>query len=142
MSVAVKVNMITSVQKKALWGAAKANGLDKDALYDVIESMSGKEHMTELTYVEAAKVLDRINNKESHVMNNQKRTDKGGNPETVKLRKKIYALTEQLGWNDNNERINGFIYKMFKINRIEWLPADKCHKLIEILKKMVAEREI
>ncbi len=135
-----KVNMISHVQKKALWGAARANGLDKDALYDVIESVTGKEHMTELTYVEAAKVLDRINNKKAYVENTQKRTDLGGNPETIQLRKKIYQLTGQLGWNDNNERINGFVYKMFKVSRIEWLPVNKCHKLIEILKKMVEER--
>lgn len=133
--------MISNVQKKALWGAAKANGLDKDALYYVIESVAGKEHMTELTYVEAAKVLDRINNKKSYVDNNQKRTDIGGNSETIAQRRKIYRLTGQLGWNNDNNRINGFVKKHFKVDRIEWLSAQQCHKLIEMLKKMVEQRE-
>ncbi len=136
-----KVNTISNVQKKALWGAAKANGLDKEALYDVIESITGKEHMTDLTYVEAAKVLDRINNKETYEKKNQKRTDKGGNIETIAQRRKIYMLTGQLGWNNDNNRINGFVKKNFSVDRIEWLSMQQCNKLIEMLKKMVEQRE-
>ena len=129
-------NMITNEQKKALWGAAKTKGLDKDVLYSIIESVSGKVHMTELSYVEAAKVLDRINNKKAE----QKRTDIGGNIDTQAQRRKIYVLTDKLGWNDNNKRINGFVKKIFCIDKVEWLNKQECNKLIEMLKMMIIER--
>lgn len=133
---AKKVNMINNDQKKALWSASRAKGLSKEDLYSIISDVSKKEHMTELTYVEAAMVLDRVNNKK-HQFNPNKRTDEGGNSETVALRQKIYRLTEQLGWNDNNNRINGFIKANFKVETIQWLSKAQCMKLIEMLKKMI-----
>ncbi len=138
-SSAKQINMITNEQKKALWSASRAKGLEKEDLYNIIEAVSKKEHMTELTYVEAAKVLDRINNKKHN--SNTKRTDVGGNVETKAQRKKIFYLTGQLGWNDNDERINGFVNKIFRVERLEWLNRQQCHKLIEMLKQMVKERE-
>lgn len=53
----------------------------------------------------------------------------------IRQRRKIYALTEKLGWNNNNARINGFVKKMFDVERLEWLDDDQCSKLIEILRK-------
>ena len=65
-----------------------------------------------------------------------KRTDSKGNDLTSRQRRKIYKLTEQLGWNNNNARINGFVKKMFNVERIEWLDDEQCSRLIEMLKKM------
>lgn len=132
------VKMMTNKQRCAIWASANKHGIDNEAVHDIISSVANKESMKQLNYVEAAKVLDRINNKRK----TQKRTDEGGNPETVRLRNKIYSLTGELGWNNDNERINRFVYRMFKIDRLEWLPENKCHKLIEILKKMVSKTEV
>lgn len=134
------MRMIEQKQIKAIWASARENGLDKQSVYDVIFGVSGKEHMTELTYMEAAQVLGRIRGQQFTTAP-QKRTDQGGDPATVPLRRKIYALTGELGWNDDNSRINGFAKKMFKVERIEWLSVQQCHILIEALKKMV-ERPI
>ncbi len=131
------MRMIEQKQIKAIWASARENGLDKQSVYDVISGVSGKEHMTELTYMEAAQVLGRIRGQQLPTAPQQKRTDQGGDPETVPLRRKIYALTSELGWNDDNSRINGFCKKMFKVERIEWLSVQQCHILIEALKKMV-----
>lgn len=128
------MRMIEQKQIKAIWASARENGLDKQSVYDVISGISEKEHMTELTYMEAAQVLGRIRGTQYE---QQKRTDQGGDPETVPLRRKIYALTGELGWNDDNNRINGFAKKMFKVERIEWLSVKQCHILIEALKQML-----
>lgn len=138
MTAKKKVRMITDVQKRCLWAATHSHGLNEDILYSTIESVSGQNSMRALTYVEAAKVLDRLNgNSVDEAVYTQKRTDDGGNPKTIPLRKKIYRLTGLLGWNDNNNRINGFVKKNFKVERIEWLSVAQCHKLIEMLKKMI-----
>lgn len=128
------MRMIEKKQIAAIWASAKEYGLDKQNVYDIIGAVSEKEHMTGLTYLEAAKVIGKI---KGYAEQSQKRTDAGGDPATVPLRKKIYALTKELGWNDNNDRINGFCKKMFGVERIEWLQVWQCHSCIEALKKMV-----
>ena len=72
---------------------------------------------------------------------NSKRTDEGGDPRTVWQRRKIYALTEALGWNNDNRRINGFVKRMTHVDRIEWLTPAQANKVIEALKSMVAQKE-
>ena len=40
----------------------------------------------------------------------------GGNPTTERQRRKIYALTEALGWNSDKRRIEGFVKRMTGID--------------------------
>lgn len=128
---------------RAIWGLAKSPELDMDdeMLYALILNETGKDSMKSLVQGEIDHICRLLQNEKNKRMIKSKRTDEGGNEDTVKLRKKIYILTGQLGWNDDNKRINGFVKKMFKVNRLEWLDVSQCHKLIEILKKMM-EREV
>ena len=64
-----------------------------------------------------------------------------GNVATVNQRKKVYKLTEELGW-DKKARINGMCRKMFGVGSLEWIDYQQCSKLIEALKKMVARKEM
>lgn len=130
---------------RAIWGLAKSPELmlEEDILYAIIRRETKKESMRQLSQSEIDNVCRILQNMKDDVTraNKGKRTDEGGNTETERLRKKVYALTEELGWNDNNNRINGFVMKMFKVSRIEWLTYAQCNKLIEILKKMIDRQE-
>jgi hypothetical protein len=130
---------------RTIWGLAKSPELllDDEDLYGIIGRETGKDSMRKLTQGEIDKVCRVLSNMKDSVNRSArgKRTDEGGNPQTEKLRRKIYALTGELGWNNNNERINGFVKKMFKVDRIEWLTVPQCHKIIEALKKMVDRKE-
>ena len=133
--------MISKEQIKNIWGFSKDVGVDKDNLYCMIERISKKDSMRKMTKLQANKLIRELivlkdNNKK--VKNRlAKRTDTGGNKNTQLQRKKIYSLTAILGWNDNNNRINGFVKRMFKVDRIDWLDETQCNKLIEILKQMI-----
>ena len=70
-----------------------------------------------------------------------KRTDTGGDPRTEKQRRKIYALTGILGWNNDSRRVNGFVKRITGVDRLEWLTPGQCEKVIEALKAMVARQE-
>ena len=70
-----------------------------------------------------------------------KRTDEGGDPRTVQQRRKIFALTEELGWNDDPRRIQGFVKRMTGVDCLEWLNASQCEKIIEGLKAMAARQQ-
>ena len=126
---------------KSLWGLSKSAelGLDDEALYSIIRRETGKDSMRKLTQNEINKVGTVLSKMKDAVKG--KRTDSKGNDLTSRQRRKIYALTEKLGWNNNNARINGFVKKMFDVERLEWLDDDQCSKLIEILKKMVNRLE-
>jgi len=128
---------------RTIWGLAKSPelSLNEDALYAIIERETGKDSMRQLTQGQIDKVCRALSGMKDGAKRTQKRTDEGGSPRTVKLRNKIYALTGELGWNDDNARINGFVKKMFKVDRIEWLTVPQCHIIIEALKKMVERKE-
>lgn len=126
------VNMIDNKQKKAIWTAAKEKGLSKDDVYSVILNTAKKEHMTELTYVEAAKVLDKINNKNN-------RNYSGPGKITSNQMNMINDLVNKLGWNE--ERLNGFIKSKYKLEVINWLSMKQASNCIEALKNMIKRKD-
>lgn len=138
--------MISKEQIKNIWGFSKDVGVDKDNLYCMIERISKKDSMRKMTKLQANRLIRELivmkdNNKKVKYRSSKRRTDTGGNKNTQLQRKKIYSLTAILGWNDNNNRINGFVKRMFKVDRIDWLDEAQCNKLIEILKQMIIRQE-
>lgn len=126
---------------KTIWGIAKSPELQlsEDELYIIISRETKKDSMRKLTQGEVnniCRVL--LNMKDSVAKKEQRRTDTHGNAQTETMRKKVYILTGELGWNNDNSRINGFVKRMFGVDYIGWLTPEQCTKLIEILKKMIA----
>ncbi|NPV89799.1 MAG: regulatory protein GemA [Firmicutes bacterium] len=124
---------------KTIWGLAKSPelALDKDTLYSIIYRETGKDSMRQLSQKEINQVCYALSALKDSAKGKSDRTDTGGNKLTKAKRQKIYRLTGELGWNDNNARINGFVKKMFEVERLEWLNNEQCSKLIEMLKSMV-----
>lgn len=129
---------------RMIWGIAKSPelALDDEALYSVIERETGKNSMKQLTQGELDTVCRVLQNMKDGVKApaRRKRTDEGGNAKTKRQREKVYALTGELGWNGDVNRINGMCKRMFGVERLEWLDQNQCYKLIEALKKMVARK--
>lgn len=55
-----------------------------------------------------------------------KRIDEGGNAQTEKQRRKIYALCDELGWNNDPRRLAGFVKRVTQVDRVEWLTIAQC----------------
>lgn len=127
---------------RTLWGLARSPelGLEKEDLYAVIYRETGKEHMHDLTQAELDKVAGVLGGMKDGVKSSirYKRTDEGGNAATTAQRRKIYMLTEDLGWNDDNRRISAFAKRITGVDRLEWLSRLQCNMVIEALKDMVA----
>lgn len=130
---------------RTLWAIAKSPelGLTDEDLHGVVYRETGKESMKQLTQGEITTVARVLQNMKDGVQRDthSKRTDEGGDPRTVPLRHKIYALCDVLGWNDDNNRINGLVRKMCGVDRIEWLTMAQCSKVVEALKSMIARQE-
>ena len=130
---------------RTLWAIAKSPELhlsDED-LHAVVFRETGKESMKKLSQGEINEVARVLQNMKDSVNGSArtKRTDTGGDARTVQQRRKIYALTEALGWNSDPQRIQGFVKRMTGIDRLEWLNVAQCEKVIEGLKAMVARQK-
>ena len=117
---------------RTLWAIAKSPELhltDED-LHAVVYRETGKESMKMLTQGEVNTV--------ARVLQNMK--DTGGDIRTTAQRRKIYALCEALGWNDDPRRIQRFVKRVAHVDRIEWLNMAQCEKVIEGLKAILARQ--
>ena len=128
---------------RTLWAIAKSPELrltDED-LHAVVYRETGKESMRKLTQGEISTVACVLQNMKDSASRDirHKRTDEGGDPRTVELRRKVYRLMEELGWNQS--QVNGLMRRMFRVERIEWLNPDQCIKLIEGLKAILARQK-
>lgn len=130
---------------RTLWAIAKSPELhmtDED-LHAVVYRETGKESIKALTQGQINEVARVLQNMKDGVSRSTrpKRTDEGGDARTIQQRRKIYALTEQLGWNDNPQRIQGFVKRMTGVDRLEWLNVAQCEKVIEGLKAILKRQE-
>ena len=130
---------------RTLWAIAKSPELhmDSEDLHAVVYRETGKDSLKNLSQNDlnqVASVLQKMKDSASG-QKRPKRTDESGDPRTAAQRRKIHALCEALGWNDNPKRIQGFVRRMTKIDRIEWLDHKQCAVVIEALKKMAERKE-
>ena len=130
---------------RTLWAIAKSPELhmtDED-LHAVVYRETGKESIKALTQGQINEVARVLQNMKDGVSRSTrtKRTDEGGDVRTVQQRRKIYALTESLGWNDNPQRIQGFVKRITGVDRLEWLNVAQCEKVIEGLKAILKRQE-
>lgn len=130
---------------RTLWAIAKSPELrltDED-LHAIVYRETKKESIRQLTQGQintVARVLQNMKDSASRDART-KRTDTGGDARTVQQRRKIYALTEALGWNDDPRRIQGFVKRVTHVDRIEWLTVAQCEKVIEGLKAILARQQ-
>ena len=115
---------------------------DED-LHAVVYRETGKASIKALTQGQINEVARVLQNMKDGVSRSTrpKRTDEGGDARTIQQRRKIYALTESLGWNDNPQRIQGFVKRMTGVDRLEWLNVTQCEKVIEGLKAILKRQE-
>ena len=94
---------------------------------------TGKESIRALTQGQISEVVRVLQNMKDGArgITRAKRTDEGGDARTIQQRRKIYALTASLGWNDNPQRIQAFAKRMTGMDRLEWLSAAQCLSLGE-----------
>lgn len=59
----------------------------------------------------------------------------------LQQRRKIWHLCDELGWNNDFRRIQGFVKKMTGTDRLEWLTPPQCEKVIEALKAILAREK-
>ncbi len=132
----IEVWRINKRQISKIWAAAKERGIDRADVYDLVLQVSGQDSIKGMTQDQANKIIDRIVGTCS-----RPEYQKQGRITTDQMRKKIYMLTVELGWDKNPKRLEGFCKRLFKVEKVEWLDERQCYQLIETLKDMVKRKE-
>lgn len=126
---------------KKIWGIAKSPELKLtgEELHFLVQAHTGKDSIRALNEREIKTVIRVLCGMKDSVKKEGRGKNRGGNISTENQRKKIYRLTQELGW-DKPARLNGMCRRMFGVSAVEWLDYRQCSKLIEALKGM-AERK-
>lgn len=130
------------VSIRTLWGLAKSQELQltDDELHLVVQAQTGKSSMKDLTESERRRVAYVLGQMKESASGKKKKPVSMVSNATDNQRRKIYVLARELGW-DDPKRLTGFVKKMFRVDRVEWLDYQQCSNLIEALKSMVERQE-
>lgn len=134
--------MISQKQIKLMWVLSRQLDLDNDDLHKVVFGITGKKSIKTLSVMEGKEVIDALIQAGAKVK--KKRRPRRDLPPNViematrKQRRLIKYLEKSLGWDDNPERLNGFVRRTIK-KKVISTKLDAM-KIIEGLKGM-AERE-
>ena len=149
---------ISKEQKKIIYTLGQALGLvdrseEKDLLHTLIESMTGKNHVSELSVQEATQVIDRLkgNMKGTDRIQSTKskaapvhRPGMASDGQIRMIWRQMYLLRDYdpPGANkDLKQRLRGFLKKYAGIDDIQFLTVEKANNVIEGLKGTVASEK-
>ncbi len=130
--------MITEKQLKAIWTVGRQLGMDSDRLHEFVFGITGKKSIKALSVSEAAEVIDSLIEAGARIKKKRKpRRDLP--PNVVELVtcdqvQFIKYLEKQLGWQDNPERLKGFLRRIIKREGIR--TKQEGIKVIQGLKSM------
>lgn len=142
---------ISSCQLRKIYAIAQSLGMvtrnGDDALHDLTESMTGKEHLKELTYEEALKLIGELETKQGDIPPPRKRArpvkSRSGGASDGQQRK-VWALMYQLQQVSPStalpgDRLCGIIRRelqmdAFATNPFAWIDYPTCIRLIEAIK--------
>lgn len=130
---------------KSIWSTSEKLGLHnpkeskekikESELYLLLYRETKKTSMRECTDSELQRLLNGL---KFFQQENKAKT----NMITEKQKKYIKFLERKLGWNNNQNRLRGFIKKYAKVDSIDWLTAKHASNVIEGLKKLLKENQM
>ncbi|HWP96431.1 MAG TPA: phage protein GemA/Gp16 family protein [Syntrophomonadaceae bacterium] len=126
---------ISSGQMKRIYATARKLGIDNELLHDMVETQCKKKHISDLTMIQAGRMIDRLGQMEGRVITNT--AGRKVPLVTKRQRYKIDQLVTQLGWDDNPKRLKGFCKKYTGVDNPDWMTKEQAWRLIEGLKALL-----
>lgn len=120
---------MSAAQIKSIWGMASGLSLNKEDVYAILYRETKKDSMRNCSNNELNKVIK--------VLIALKGQTNSANMITDEQYYHIKRLEKQLGWDDNPKRLEAFLKKYYKVDKLKWLSMGDASKLIESLKSMI-----
>lgn len=115
---------------KKIWATSKRIGMEKEDVYAVLKRETGKESMRDCSQKELERVYLSLQSIQGF-------DNFRGNRATKRQLWKIKQLEQQLGWQDEPQRLQGFLKKFYQVEHFEWLTSEQAWRCIESLKKLL-----
>lgn len=130
-----------AADKRRLWAIAKSPELKltEEEVHAIVLRETGKTSIRELSDRELAQVVQVLQEMKDRVGGRKRSVS--GRPETLALRSKIHALEKELGWDNDPKRLQGFVKRVTRVDRLEWLSPKQCSQVIEGLKAIIRRKE-
>lgn len=127
----------TAAQIRKIHVLARERAMDDDLLHLHIQNLTHKEHIRDLTVMEAIWVIDSLEGRPRE----QKKE-----PATSRQMWFIRKLLSELGWTDEKgeadmERLDGFLRERFGVGHHKWLDKSKASQVIEAMKAMLERQQ-
>lgn len=152
---------VTTQQIRKIYAIGNALGIvergnAEDSLHGLVSSLTGKDSLKVLTYAEAQAVIRDLEERQGDAPPSRRKpkahTERPGGA-TEGQQRKVWALMYELQRCDTapstatlGERLCGIIKKELKVDAVPaqpfaWVEFQACNKLIEVLKRYVANAE-
>lgn len=128
---------MTEKQRRMIYGVAKKLGMDSELLHARCFEMFRREHLSELSVMQAAALIDSLTgtNTSSFRRRRERPLDRASQ-EQINL---ILGLAKKLGWLEggSKKRLMAFLRARFGVNALDWMEPDTAVKVTEALKAML-----
>lgn len=126
---------MTGEQRRMMFRLAKEQEMDIDTLRARAEAVTGSEHLSQLTKLQAARVIDSLMGKQPMYG----RRERAVTRITQGQVDVIFGLARKMGWLDEGyDRIKGFVRSRYGVEVIDWMTPEQGRQCIEALKAMAA----
>lgn len=129
------VLMVTPAQVKAIFSLGNKLGMDKEDLHGIAYRHGKVESIKQLSRREAGAVIEELKTRLGQPLTSPMRQNVLYRA-TPEQQQKIAALVRELGWNDQPERLRGFVRRMCRVDDVRFLNPDQASRVIEALKAM------
>ena len=124
---------VTSAQLKAIFALSRKLGMDMEDLHGMAYRISGTDSLRTLSGREAGRMIEELKTRCGQPVI---RTGGGAGRATEAQQRKIFRLTCELGWNDQPERLRGYIRRMCKADDVRFLTPQQASIIIDGLTAM------
>ncbi|GAB6170766.1 hypothetical protein JCM15765_02440 [Paradesulfitobacterium aromaticivorans] len=131
---------ITKPQIAKIWAMARELDMDKDLVHEFAYNVTKEHSLSGLSVQQAIKVIDAME------ALTHKEKAKSIEPKATRASKKqiwkMKQLAKELGWSDNEKRLQGFVKKYAGVDKLEWLTPAQSWRVIEGLKKLLEKTTV
>ena len=124
---------VTSAQLKAIFALSRKLGMDMEDLHGMAYRISGTDSLRPLSGREAGRRIEEL---KMRCGQPALKVGGGAGLATEALLRKIFRLTCELGWNDQPERLRGYIRRMCKADDVRFLTPQQASVVIDGLTAM------
>lgn len=130
----------SDAQRRMLYGTARKAGMDNDTLHARCLAVTGKEHISDLTIGEAARLIDSITGVDTSSRRGWRKADSRPLDRASQGQiNVILGLAKKLGWLENGSktRLHAFLRARYCVERLDWLTPEDAVNVTEALKAML-----